>query len=375
MNSIEMILDELRFISTHPKQRLEQYLAAGKKVVGCLPYYCPEELVAAAGMVPFGLWGAEIQVSEAKRYFPPFICSLLQTTLELGLKGEFDRLTAVMIPLLCDSLKGMEANWRYGVKNVPVITVAQAQNRKMQAGLTFTISQYRKIKKQLEELSGVPITDQAIAEAVKSYNEQRRVMRKFLAAAGKHPELISFSDHNTVVKSSYFMDAKAHTVKVRELAELLEQAAESSWQGPKVVVSGITADYRGLIKIFDDCKLAVVDDQLTQGSLRFRLDLPLTADPLVGLTEQIGKIEGCPVFFDPGKQRGHMLIHLVKQSDAQGVIFVQTKFCDPEEFDYVPLKSMLQKEGIPSLLIEADKQAANYEQARTAVETFCEILS
>ena len=374
MNKMEKILDELRFISTHPKQQLEQYLAAGKKVVGCLPYYCPEELVAAAGMVPFGLWGAEIQVSEAKRYFPSFICSILQTTLELGIKGELDRLTAVMIPILCDSLKGMEANWRYGVKKVPVINVAHAQNRKMQAGLEFTVSQYRKIKKQLEKLAETPITDRAIAVAIKTYNEQRGVMRRFLAAAGKHPELISFADRNAVVKSSYFMDAASHTAKVRELADLLEQAPESKHQGPKVVISGITADYSGLIKIFDDCQIAVVDDQLTQGSLRFRFDVPLTADPIVGLAEQIGQIEGCPVLFDPGKQRGQMLIDLVKQSEAQGVIFVQTKFCDPEEFDYVPLKSMLDKEGIPSLLLEGDKQTTNYEQARTAVATFCEIL-
>ena len=45
----------------------------GKKCVGVLPYFCPEELVYAAGMLPCGLWGAEMQVSESKRYYPAFI--------------------------------------------------------------------------------------------------------------------------------------------------------------------------------------------------------------------------------------------------------------------------------------------------------------
>jgi benzoyl-CoA reductase/2-hydroxyglutaryl-CoA dehydratase subunit BcrC/BadD/HgdB len=49
--------------------------------------------------------GREIQISESKRYFPAFICSLLQTTLELGIRGDLDDLAAVMIPTLCDSLK------------------------------------------------------------------------------------------------------------------------------------------------------------------------------------------------------------------------------------------------------------------------------
>jgi benzoyl-CoA reductase/2-hydroxyglutaryl-CoA dehydratase subunit BcrC/BadD/HgdB len=80
------------------------------------------------------------------------------------------------------------------------------------------------------------------------------------------------------------------------------------------------------------------------------------------------------MLFDPEKYRGTMLMELVKDSGADGVLFTQTKFCDPEEYDYVPLKRMLDATGIPSLQVETDQQTANYEQARTAIETFCELL-
>jgi benzoyl-CoA reductase/2-hydroxyglutaryl-CoA dehydratase subunit BcrC/BadD/HgdB len=115
------------------------------------------------------------------------------------------------------------------------------------------------------------------------------------------------------------------------------------------------------------------EDQVTQESLRYRIDVPLTDDPIVGMAEQIGEIEGCPVLYDLGKKRGTMLIDLVKKSSADGVVFVQTKFCDPEEYDYVPIKKMLDKAGFPSLLVEIDQQTANYEQARIKIETFCDI--
>ena len=52
-----------REICTNPEAPYRAALAAGKKVVGVLPYFCPEELVYAAGMLPFGLWGAEMQAS------------------------------------------------------------------------------------------------------------------------------------------------------------------------------------------------------------------------------------------------------------------------------------------------------------------------
>ncbi len=374
MNRIDEILHDLRTIARNPRAQLDKYIAEGKEAVGCMTYFCPEELAYAGGMIPFGLWGAELQASGAKRYLPAFICSVLQTTLELGIRGEYDRLSAVMIPILCDSLKGMDGNWRYGVPNVPVIPVAHAQNRNTEAGIAFTASQYRKIKGQLEALSGTQITDTAIADAIRVYNDRRAAMRRFIEVSCSRPGLLMPSDRSAVFKSSYFMDVKEHMVKVSELTELMVNAPVPAFKGVKLVTSGIMADHSGLLKILDDCGVAVVDDEVTHESLRFRADVPMTADPIIGMAQQMSSIEGCSVLFDPGKNRGIMLVDLARKSKADGVLLVQTKFCDPEEYDYVPLKRMLDAAGVPSLQVETDQQTVNYEQARTAIETFCEIL-
>ena len=50
------------------------------------------------------------------------------------------------------------------------------------------------------------------------------------------------------------------------------------------------------------------------------------------------------------------------------------KFCDPEEFDYVPVRRMLEEAGIPLLAVEYDQQTASFEQARSAIEAFAEML-
>ena len=49
--SINALLDEFKVKAATPKQQLAEYKAQGKKVIGVLPYYAPEELVYAAGMV------------------------------------------------------------------------------------------------------------------------------------------------------------------------------------------------------------------------------------------------------------------------------------------------------------------------------------
>ena len=56
--SINALLDEFKVKAATPKQQLAEYKAQGKKVIGVLPYYAPEELVYAAGMVPMGIWGS-----------------------------------------------------------------------------------------------------------------------------------------------------------------------------------------------------------------------------------------------------------------------------------------------------------------------------
>ena len=51
-----------------------------------------------------------------------------------------------------------------------------------------------------------------------------------------------------------------------------------------------------------------------------------------------------------------------------------TKFCDPEEFDYVPIKRACDRNGLSHINIEVDRQMVNYEQANTMLQAFKEML-
>ena len=164
MSGVKELLAALRAVSADPRAQLDEALSQGRKAVGVLPYFCPEELVYAAGMLPFGIWGAEMQVNESKRYFPAFICSLLHTALELGLRGALNGLSAIMVPICCDSLKGFGANWKYGVgEDIPVIDVAYAENRRIAAGEEFTRAKFRGILARLEQIAGRDVSDTDVA--------------------------------------------------------------------------------------------------------------------------------------------------------------------------------------------------------------------
>ena len=373
MSEVRKALDAFIEIANDPRKQLDAVLAEGKKAVGIMPYYAPEELVYAAGMVPFGMWGAEIQVSESKRYFPAFYCSIIHTILDLGIRGEFKGLSAVMIPLTCDSLKGMGANWRYGVKDIPVIDVAYAQNRKLAAGVEFTESQIKKIRGQVEELAGCKISDWALAKANKVYNDNRVECLEFTKLAASHSKTVSLIDRALVLKARYFMARDRHTVMLAELNKLLAALPEEP-AGKKIVTTGIIADSPELLGILQDNGFTIAADQITHESVDFRCLAAESIDPVKALAKRLAEIESTSVLYEPEMERNAQLVQLAKDAGAEGVLWVLTKFCDPEEFDYVPGKAALDAAGIPLLLVEIDQQMVNYEQVRTAIETFKDIL-
>ena len=82
----------------------------------------------------------------------------------------------------------------------------------------------------------------------------------------------------------------------------------------------------------------------------------------------------CSVLFDKDRKRADMLRDMAKERKAAGVIVLMTKFCDPEEFDYVCIKNTLDEADIANVITEIDRQMVNYEQTKTTLQTFSEMI-
>ena len=206
--SINALLDEFKVKAASPKKLLAEYKAQGKKVVGVLPYYAPEELVYAAGMVPMGIWGSNNKtISRAKEYCATFYCTIAQLALEMMLDGTMDGLDGVITPTICDTLRPMSQNFRVSMgEKMSVIFLAHPQNRFEDFGLQFCMDQYNHVKKELEKLSGKEITNEAIQDAIKVYNKSRAARREFVKLASDHCDVITPVKRSAVLKAFYFME-------------------------------------------------------------------------------------------------------------------------------------------------------------------------
>lgn len=279
MAKYDEIIESLSAVIKNPKKVVQDYKEkTGKGAIGCFPVYTPEPLVHAAGYLPVGVWASHQESELVKQYFPAFACPIMASNLELGLRGKFDCLSAVIIPCMCDTLICTGQNWKRAIPQVPYIGFVHPQNRKMKAGMDFLIAEYTTVKEKIEAVTGEKITNEALMNSIKIYNEHNEAMRQFIETAADYPSEITPSIRNIVFKSAQFMLKEEHTAKVKELVDELKKKTPQPFDGLKVLVSGISDDSEDLFKVFDDNKIAVVADDLAQCTRQYRSDIPLDSE-------------------------------------------------------------------------------------------------
>lgn len=378
MSKIDELLSQFSEIAASPRKQLDKYLAQGKKAIGCFPYYVPEEIVYAAGMVPFGIWGQTGgTINAAKEYFAAFYCTIAQLSLEMGLKGTLDGLSGVIASSMCDTLRPFTQNFRVACPQIPFMFLAHPQNRRPSYGVEFTMAQYKNVKDKLEVIGGKPISDESLKDAFKVYNESRASRRRFVKLAGEHPELVTAKQRNAVLKSAYFILKSEHTVLLNELNDLLEKAPVVEWKGTKIVTSGIVLDSPSLLDIIDKNNMAIVADDIAHESRAIRVDVSENEeDPMKALALQFAAQDYDTLLYDPEiNKRPEYIVNKVKESGAQGVVIMMMQFCDPEEIEFPSLKKGLDEAGIPYVKIGVDQQMTNFGQARTSLQAFSDMLS
>jgi bcr-type benzoyl-CoA reductase subunit C len=373
MATVQEILGKMDKIISDPKKVVADHLAkTGKKSVGCFPPYNPEEIVHAAGMLPIGLWGGQVELKRVREVFPAFACSILQSSKELEMRGDYDILAAVIVPSPCDTLKAIGQKWSRS--NLPCIQFVHPQHRDIDAAVVYLRAEYNSIRERLEKVIGQKISDEAISKSVKVYNEHRKVMREFSETAAKYPDIIDPIARHTVYKSAYFMLKEDHAALVKELTDLLKKETPKPWTGLKVVVTGIMLEPNSLLQVFKDLKIAIVADDLAHESHQYKYDVRESGDPLEGLAKQWQDVKGFSLAYEKEKYRSKILKETKEKTGADGVVFCMMKFCDPEEFDYPIVKKELEAAKVPLLQIEIEQQMQSVEQIRTRLQSFSEMF-
>lgn len=373
-NNVIELIDYLKYVCENSEEYIND-ISKRKKIIGCFLEYTPMEIIHSLGFHPLGLWGENIDIVNSSKYLPSFFCYPLQSILEKGIQGKYEYLSAVVIPSLCDSLKAIGQNWKIAVEDIKFIPVVYPQNRKLASGLEFLESEYINLIKELEQIGEVKFEPQALIDSIEIYNRRSIAINKLMAVIEDHLDIITPIRRHYINKSSQYMDVEEHLRYIEMIIEELDKLPKIKSDNKRIILTGIMADSPILLNALGENKLDVIADDLAQESRQFRITVEVDkSNPLKSYCNKWRDLYGCALAYTNKKERISMLSDLIDDKKADGLIFVNTAFCDPEEYDYPIIRKVLNEKNTPHIFLQITHGEIINEQIKTRVQAFTEIL-
>jgi benzoyl-CoA reductase subunit C len=380
------IVENLVFRYREPLENSPLDLAAGwkkdhpdKKVVGCYPVYTPVELIHGAGMLPVGVIGAgnRLEIAHADSRFQSFICSIVKSTLELGLTDRLKFLDGIVFHSICDPARNLGSVFKRNFPDLMVEYIHFPQNMTSPHTVEYLISEYQRLGESYEQLSGKKITDEALRNSIALYNEQRRLLRELYAIRRATPQNLSTVECYVLTRVGTLIPPEEHIAILREALPELRRRNEKPKDRIRVVLEGSFCE-QPPIELLDGLEAAgcyILDDDFLTGWRWFPEDISTEGDPLRNLADAyINGSVYSGVKHDTREPKSKHLIDNFKNTGADAVLILAAKFCEPALFDYALYKRALEKEGIPHLCLEFEEKMWIFDKARTEVETFVESM-
>jgi len=368
-------LDEMRNAADSPLVYLRDWKAkAGRRILG---YFCtntPEEMIQAAGFLPLRILSSRDTISLASRHLQSYSCSLVQSSLEAALRGDLSFLDGTVFPHTCDSIQRLSDIWAENLHLPFHWDLVLPVKLHTESARDYLIHELRRFKLGLEEFIGHSISNDELRGAFALFNQNRSLLRKISLFRAQHPGHISASDFFAIIKTATFMPKRDHNTWLEALASQLGKEEFFRAERVGLFLVGSVCDHSQVYNLLDSSGAYVAGDDLCTGWRYFSEDVSTSGDPIEALADRLIRKVPCPCKYNPDIDRGENLLQRVIGSGARGVVFILLKFCDPHAFDYPYLKEKLEKQKIPSLLLEIDPSGLPLGALETRVRAFIETL-
>ncbi|MBI4319982.1 MAG: 2-hydroxyacyl-CoA dehydratase [Chloroflexi bacterium] len=351
----------------------------GAKAVGCFPVYTPVELIHATGMLPAGVIGGgnQIEIAYADSRFQSFVCSVVKSTMELGLTGRLKVFDGMVFHSICDPARNLAAVFKRNFPDQQIEYIHFTQNMESPSSLEYMVGEYGRLKSAYEQLAGRRVDDADIRRSIAAYNRTRSLVRQLYAIRRERPHLVSATESYALVKAGTRLMPEEHERILREALAAIESRDAKPKDRIKVVIEGSFCEQPPieLIQTIEEAGCYILDDDLLLGWRWFKQDVPEEGDPLRALAQSyIDRSVYSSVKHDLREPKATHLIEKAKSYGAAAVICLDAKFCEPALFDYPLFRKALDENGIPHVALEFEEKMWIFDSIQTEIETFVESM-
>lgn len=349
---------------------------SGKKALGCICTYVPEELIYAAGLLPVRILCSGKSVDNAIPHIHQMYCPVCRDMLSQGLRGEYDYLDGITYSHACVGTNQCFASWQ---RHVPVsfshIFRMPAKPSSIHA-VDFVTDEMRIFKKELEKWLGCTIDTEAIEKSIAVYNKNRRLLRRLYETAKVDDPVISGSDRTIITIASMIMDKAEHSEMLEAYLNSVDQSKKEKELEPKprLMIIGSECDNLEAYSLIESLDTDIVIDEICTGTRYFWDEIPEDNDPLVAIARRYVEREPCPL--KDGEKDRRRLKHikqLAQEYGIDGAILLSRPFCYAAKCDEPATRELFKEMGIPTAILDYDSKISS-GQWTTRVQAFIEML-
>lgn len=372
-------LDDLLWICRELLEDLDfptvkRWREGGGKVTGHFQVYFPEEIVHAAGMLPFRVRGAPLEATKADSRFGSYLCSILKTSLELALSGRVELDLFVTHPI-CDAARNLAGIWGRNADHRCEILYLP-QNATSGYAVDYLRGEYARLQIQVERVAGVAIPDDALRNSIQVYNENRALLRELYTMKRDTPWKVAADEAYVLMAIGGLMLREEHNEILQAALPMLRDRPSRRQDRIRVVFEGGFCEQPPLDLIRAVARSCyVVDDDLLIGMRWMLEDVPTQGDPLRSLAESyLERSSYSPVQHDDRKPKEMMLLERIRGAGAEAAIITAAKMCEPGLEEQVAYAHALDAEKIPYFVSEFEENMSSFDHLEIQLETFVENL-
>jgi benzoyl-CoA reductase subunit C len=353
---------------------VRKWREAGGKVVGHFQVYFPEEIVDAAGALPFRVRGAPVESVQSDSRFGSYLCSIIKTSLELALSGRVQLDMFVTHPI-CDAARNLAGVWGRNVDYRCQILYLP-QNANSPNAPEYLRGEYERLLHDIEQVTGTQPSAQDLNAAIATYNESRALLRELYVLKREKPWLVSADEAYVLCAIAGLMPRAEHNALLRYVLPQLAQRSARKLDRIRVVFEGGFCEQPPLDLIRAIGRSCyVVDDDFLIGMRWILDDVAISSDPLASLARAyLENSSYSPVQHDARKPKEHMLLERIRNAEAQAAIVAAAKMCEPGLEEQVAYVRALEAERIPYFVSEFEENMTSFDHLEIQLETFVENL-
>jgi len=378
MNAPLKALNEMqRLTSPFPESvAVKEWKATtGRFVIGWYNPYVPEEIIHAAGMLPFEVTGDNepVQMQGAEAHIYSNSCSKVRTCWQLGLDGKYDFLDGYVSTHMCDQDMRLHEVWSY-YRKLPFMELIYAPRKRTEEAVQLYLKDLEGFRDRLSQYLICRIPDQHISKSIRLYNRGRVLMQRLYELRKRDRPPVTGAEAVEVSKAAARMPRERFNELMEQLLAEIQRTGREIKKARRLMLIGNDLHNTTQIEALESADAVVVVDEMDVGLRRAAGQVDTKLPPMEALARYY--VMGRPVDKHTwnSDQRLELIGMLAEQYKVDGVVSQAVRFCTYLGWDKFDLKKQLEERGIPILELDLEYGHPGGAQMKIRAEAFMEML-